>query len=55
MVALAGVGSGFDLAKQGIHFSGVEAAAGTNGAVAGHGGADFVDAFDQGLGLVPFS
>jgi len=54
MIALSGVGGVFNLAEQGVHFGAVEAAAGSDGAVAGHGRADFVNALDQGLGLIPF-
>ena len=44
VVALAGVGSGFHLTQQGVHFFGTQFAAGADGVVAGHGGEHVVDA-----------
>ena len=45
MVALAGMGRGFHLAQQRVHFFGAQAAAGADAAVAGERAADFFELF----------
>ena len=45
MVALAAMRGDFHFAEQGVHFGDRQHAAGADGAVAGHGGGDMVDAF----------
>ena len=52
MIALAGTRRRLHLAEQAVHLGGVEAAAGTDAAVAGHGAANLVQAFPQDRGLV---
>ena len=51
VVALAAVGRCFHLAQQGVHFVLVQAAAGADGAVTGHGRADGVEPFAQAEGV----
>ena len=55
MVALAAVGRRFHLAQQGVHFVLIEAAAGADGAVAGHGRADGIKTLAQAEGVDEFS
>ena len=54
VIALAGIGRVFHLAKQRVHLFRLEAASGAYRAMAGHGGGDMHQPAFQRQGLVPF-